>query len=39
VTIASAALTLAGVFVVRSAIVIGGRLSADDPGATFDMTG
>ncbi|HEX2282242.1 MAG TPA: NrfD/PsrC family molybdoenzyme membrane anchor subunit [Thermomicrobiales bacterium] len=39
VTIASAALTLAGVFAVRSAIVIGGRLSADDPGATFDMTG
>jgi formate-dependent nitrite reductase membrane component NrfD len=35
----SAALTLAGVFAVRYAIVVGGRQSADDPQATFDMTG
>ncbi len=35
----SAALTLAGVFAVRYAIVEGGRQSADDPQATFDMTG
>ena len=39
VNIASAALTLAGVFAVRSAVVIGGHRSANDPGATFDMTG
>jgi formate-dependent nitrite reductase membrane component NrfD len=37
-TTVSAALTLAGVFVVRCAVVIGGRQSADDPRATFDMT-
>ena len=35
----SAALTLAGVFAVRYAVVMGGRQSADDPSATFDMTG
>ena len=35
----SAALTLAGVFAVRYAVVVGGRQSADDPQATFDMTG
>lgn len=35
----SAALTLAGVFAVRYAVVNGGRQSADDPQATFDMTG
>jgi len=34
-----AALTLAGVFAVRYAIVMGGRQSAADPQATFDMTG
>jgi formate-dependent nitrite reductase membrane component NrfD len=39
VAIGSAALTLSSVFAVRFAVVIGGRLSADDPGATFDMTG
>jgi formate-dependent nitrite reductase membrane component NrfD len=39
VTVVSAALTLAGVFVVRCAVVMGGRQSADDPRATFDMTG
>lgn len=38
-TFVSAALTLAGVFAVRYAIVVGGRHSADDPRATFDMTG
>ena len=38
-TLASAALTLAGVFAVRSAVVLGGRLSADDPRATFELTG
>lgn len=37
--IASAALTLSSVFAVRCAVVMGGRLSADDPGATFEMTG
>jgi formate-dependent nitrite reductase membrane component NrfD len=37
--IVSAALTLGGVFAVRYAVVIGGRQSADDPRATFDMTG
>jgi formate-dependent nitrite reductase membrane component NrfD len=35
----SAALTLAGVFAVRYAVVVGGRQSAGDPRATFDMTG
>jgi len=35
----STVLTLAGVFAVRYAIVLGGRQSADDPSATFDMTG
>jgi formate-dependent nitrite reductase membrane component NrfD len=35
----SAALTLAGVFTVRYAVVVGGRQSADDPQATFEMTG
>jgi formate-dependent nitrite reductase membrane component NrfD len=35
----SAALSLAGVFAVRYAVVMGGRQSADDPSATFDMTG
>ena len=39
VRLASAALTMAGVFCVRYAVVIGGRLSADDPRATFDITG
>ena len=38
-TVVSAALTLAGVFAVRYAVVMGGRQSADDPRATFDMTG
>jgi formate-dependent nitrite reductase membrane component NrfD len=37
--VVSAALTLAGVFAVRYAVVVGGRQSADDPRATFDMTG
>jgi formate-dependent nitrite reductase membrane component NrfD len=37
--VVSAALTLAGVFTVRYAVVVGGRQSADDPRATFDMTG
>jgi formate-dependent nitrite reductase membrane component NrfD len=37
--LASAALILAGVFCVRYAVVVGGRQSADDPLATFDMTG
>ncbi len=37
--VVSAALTLAGVFTVRYAVVMGGRQSADDPRATFDMTG
>jgi hypothetical protein len=35
----SAALTLTGVFTVRYAVVVGGRQSADDPQATFEMTG
>jgi formate-dependent nitrite reductase membrane component NrfD len=35
----SAALTLAGGFAVRYAVVMGGRQSAGDPQATFDMTG
>jgi formate-dependent nitrite reductase membrane component NrfD len=38
-SLGAAALTLSGVFVVRYAVVIGGRESADDPRATFDMTG
>jgi formate-dependent nitrite reductase membrane component NrfD len=38
-TLVGAALTLAGVFAVRYAIVMGGRQSASDPQATFDMTG
>jgi formate-dependent nitrite reductase membrane component NrfD len=38
-TLCGAALTLAGVFSLRYAVVMGGRLSADDPRATFDMTG
>ena len=33
------ALTLCGVFALRYAVVEGGRQSADDPQATFDMTG
>jgi formate-dependent nitrite reductase membrane component NrfD len=37
--VVSAVLTLVGVFAVRYAVVIGGRQSADDPLATFDMTG
>jgi formate-dependent nitrite reductase membrane component NrfD len=32
-------LTLAGTFGLRYAVVEGGRQSADDPGATFEMTG
>lgn len=32
-------LTLCGVFALRYAVVEGGRLSANDPQATFDMTG
>jgi formate-dependent nitrite reductase membrane component NrfD len=35
----ASALTLAGVFALRYAVVEGGRRSADDPGATFAMTG
>ena len=35
----ASALTLAGVFALRYAIVEGGRQSADDPQATFEMTG
>jgi formate-dependent nitrite reductase membrane component NrfD len=38
-TLVSSVLTLAGVFAVRYAVVTGGRQSADDPRATFDMTG
>lgn len=38
-TFVSAALTLAGVLAIRYAVVVGGRLSAGDPQATFDMTG
>lgn len=38
-TIIASALTLAGVFALRYAVVEGGRQSADDPQATFDMTG
>ena len=36
--IAAPALTLCGVFALRYAVVAGGRLSADDPQATFDLT-
>jgi formate-dependent nitrite reductase membrane component NrfD len=35
---AAPALTLCGVFALRYAVVEGGRLSADDPQATFDLT-
>lgn len=35
----ASALTLAGVFALRAAIVEGGRASANDPAATFDLTG
>jgi hypothetical protein len=38
-SLVGAALTLAGVFAVRYAVVEGGRQSAGDPQATFDMTG
>jgi len=38
-TLVSAGLTLGGVLAVRSAVVMGGRLSADDPRATFELTG
>jgi formate-dependent nitrite reductase membrane component NrfD len=38
-TIAGALLTLTGVFALRYAVVEGGRQSADDPKATFEMTG
>ena len=37
--VAASLLTLAGVFALRFAIVEGGRKSADDPRATFEMTG
>lgn len=37
-SVAAAALTLAGGFALRFAVVEGGRLSADDPAATFDLT-
>lgn len=37
-TVVASALTLAGVFALRYAVVEGGRLSADDPQATFDLT-
>ena len=36
---AASLLSLAGVFALRFAVVEGGRRSADDPHATFDMTG
>lgn len=36
--IVAPALTLCGVFALRYAVVEGGRLSANDPQATFDMT-
>lgn len=39
VRIGAAALTLAGVFALRYAVIEGGRQSADDPAATFDLTG
>jgi formate-dependent nitrite reductase membrane component NrfD len=35
----SSLLTLSGVFALRYVVVEGGRLSADDPRATFDLTG
>jgi formate-dependent nitrite reductase membrane component NrfD len=38
-TLIASALTLSGVFALRFAIVEGGRQSADDPQATFEMTG
>lgn len=38
-TLLASALTLAGVFALRYAVVEGGRQSADDPRATFEMTG
>ena len=38
-TLVSTALTLAGVFALRYAVVEGGRRSADEPQATFEMTG
>jgi len=39
VRLLASALSLAGVFALRAAIVEGGRASANDPAATFDMTG
>ena len=38
-TLIGSALTLTGGFALRYAVVEGGRLSADDPQATFEMTG
>ena len=38
-TVLSSALTLAGGLALRYTIVTGGRVSADDPQATFDITG
>ena len=38
-SLCGAALALTGVLALRYAVVIGGRRSADDPQATFDMTG
>jgi formate-dependent nitrite reductase membrane component NrfD len=38
-TLIASALTLSGGFALRYAVVEGGRLSADDPQATFEMTG
>lgn len=38
-SVASSILTLVGVLALRYAIVEGGRMSADDPQATFDLTG
>jgi formate-dependent nitrite reductase membrane component NrfD len=38
-TIAASVMTLVGGFALRSAVVLAGRLSADDPEATFDLTG
>jgi hypothetical protein len=32
-------MTLIGGFALRSAVVLAGRLSADDPEATFEITG
>jgi hypothetical protein len=34
----SSALTLAGGFALRYVMIVGGRNSADDPQATFEMT-